>query len=235
MKSWSPPSFDTPASSDSELPQARTAAAPNLQPLLTTQELRTFGQYPHQEAFLRGLQQGLEEGRAQGQQLGRQEGWSEGHRLGYEAGLTQGLQDGADDVRRLSGELQDLVASLELLPSIWAQELGESVFLVASRLSGGAEPDRRAVIQTVLASMQAVPQPGKTLRLCVAPRDMATWAAILGDPQAPLQMAAQADPDLLAGQALLEIGSIRVDVGDSARLALIKSALGVLSGKAVGE
>jgi flagellar assembly protein FliH len=234
MKSWSPPSFDNPASLDSELPQARTAAAPNPQPLLTAQELRTFGQYPHQEAFLRGLQQGLEEGRAQGQQLGRQEGWSEGHRLGYEAGLTQGLQDGADDVRRLSGELRDLVASLELLPSIWAQELGESVFLVASRLSG-AEPDRRAVIQTVLASMQAVPQPGKTLCLRVAPRDMATWEAILGDSQAPLQMAAVADPDLLAGQALLEIGSSRVDVGDSARLALIKSALGVLSGKAVGE
>jgi flagellar assembly protein FliH len=233
MKSWSPPSFDAAVSPAGEPPAAKTSAAPHLQPLLTAQEIKTFGQYPHQDAFLRGLQQGLEEGRAQGQAMGRQEGWKEGHRLGYEAGLSQGLQDGADDVRRLSGELRELVDSLKAFPELWAQELGELVFLAASRLNGGTPPDRQAVIKTVLESLQAVPQPGETLKLRVAPREMATWSAILDDPQGPLQMSAVADPDLAPGQALIELGSSRVDVGDDARLALLKSALGLLSGKHV--
>ena len=135
MKPWSPPSFDAAASPAGDLPSAKTSASPHLQPLLTAQELKAFGQYPHQDAFLRGLQQGLEEGRAQGHALGRQEGWNEGHRLGYEAGLSQGLQDGADDVRRLSGELRDLVESLKAFPELWAQELGELVFLAASYIT----------------------------------------------------------------------------------------------------
>ena len=80
-----------------------------------------------------------------------------------------------------------------------------------------------------------MPEPGQTLKLRVAPREMATWSAILGDPQGPQQMAAVADPELAPGQALLEIGSSRVDVGDGARLALLKSALGLLSGKNVGQ
>jgi hypothetical protein len=63
---------------------------------------------------------------------------------------------------------------------------------------------------------------------------MATWSAILDDPQGPLQMAAVADPDLSPGQALIEIGASRVDVGDGARQALLESALGLLSGKNVG-
>jgi flagellar assembly protein FliH len=231
MKPWSPPSFDAAVSSAGDSPSAQTSASPHLQPLLTAQELKAFGQYPHQDAFLRGLQQGLEEGRAQGQALGRQEGWNEGHRLGYEAGLSQGLQDGADDVRRLSGELRDLVDSLKAFPALWEQELGELVFLAATRINGGTPPDRQAVIKTVLESLQAVPQPGQTLKLRVAPREMATWSAILDDPQAPLQMATVADPDLAPGQALIEVGSSRVDVGDGARLALLKSALGLLCGQ----
>jgi flagellar assembly protein FliH len=229
MKPWSPPSFDavvSPAGGSSS-----ADAASHLQPLLTAQEMKAFGQYPHQDAFLRGLQQGLEEGRAQGHALGRQEGWNEGHRLGYEAGLGQGLQDGADDVRRLSSELRDLVDSLRTFPELWAQELGELVFLAASRINGGTPPDRQAVIKTVLESLQAVPQPGQTLKLRLPPREMTTWAAIVNDPQGPIRMAAVADPDLAPGQAMMEIGSSRVDVGDSARMALLKSALGLLSGK----
>jgi flagellar biosynthesis/type III secretory pathway protein FliH len=41
-------------------------------------------------------------------------------------------------------------------------------------------------------------------------------------------MAALADAELSPGQAMIELGSSRIDVGDGARLALLKSALSLL-------
>lgn len=229
MKTWQPPSFEAATGQAQGLSGLHALPSSPLNGLPTSREAEPLGASQHQQAFLKGLQQGLEQGRSQGQALGRQEGWNEGHRLGYEAGMSQGLQDAQADVQRLSGSLQGLIDALQSFPAIWAEELGELVFLVASRISGGSQPERGEVLRAVLESLQAVPKPGQTLTLRVSPGDMSTWVASLGDMEGPSRMAAVADPDLAPGQALLDLGSSRVDVGDAARQALLKSALGLLS------
>lgn len=228
MKPWQPPSWDAPADKAEALAQARAAWAQPFEAVRAPTALEAVAPQAHPQAFLRGLQQGLEEGRTQGLALGRQEGWSEGHRQGHEAGLSQGLQEAASDVQRLTDSLQGLVDSLQAFPAIWAEELGELVFMLASKLNAGVQPDRSLVMHAVLDALQAMPKPGHTLTLRVAPSELATWASLLNDPQAPSNMAALADAELSPGQAMIELGSSRIDVGDGARLALLKSALSLL-------
>lgn len=227
MKSWTPPSFDAPPSTVGD-PQVAPTSQP-LQQLLTPQELQTFGQYPHQEGFLRGLQQGLQEGRAQGQAIGREEGWKAGHQQGYQVGLSQGLQEGLSDLQRLSEQLTKLVESLRMLPEMWSRELGELVFLTASRIAATSKPDRLLVSQAVQDILGRLPQPGENLVLRVCPREFAAWSAVTGDDQHSIKACLVADPEFTPGQAWLELGSTRVDISDPARTALLKNALSLLS------
>lgn len=228
MKPWQPPSWDTPADKAEAAMRTRAAWSQPFEAVRPPSALEAVEPQAHPLAFVRGLQQGLEEGRTQGLALGRQEGWSEGHRQGHEAGLSQGLQEAASDVQRLTDSLQGLVDSLQVFPAIWAEELGELVFVVASKLNAGVQPDRSLVMQSVWQALQAMPKPGQTLTLRVAPNELATWTSILSDPQSPSNMAVLADAELSPGQALIELDASRIDVGDSARLALLKSALSLL-------
>jgi flagellar assembly protein FliH len=228
MKPWLPPSFDSPTERSDAPPAPGGQQAVGLNQLLTPQELETFGQYPHQEGFLRGLQQGIEEGRVQGQGLGRQEGWKEGYQQGYQSGLAQGLQDGAEDVHRLTGQLRELLESLNTFPQVWAEELGPLVSVAAERLCGGSKPDPALVRRVIDEHLRGLPRPGESLLLRVSPRQWEAWSGITSDADSLRGLGMVVDSGLRADEVVIEIGSTRIDLSDQARRALLQAALGLL-------
>ncbi len=72
---------------------------------ITVAELESI----RETARLEGLAAGLEEGRAEGHLKGKEAGILEGKDLGYQEGFAQGEAD----VKRLQGQLQNMVAELE--------------------------------------------------------------------------------------------------------------------------
>ncbi len=228
MKPWSPPSFDSAAEGAEPKLTEDGEEAVRLKQLLTPQELENFGQYPHQEGFLRGLQQGLQEGRGQGQVLGRQEGWKEGYQQGYQSGVAKGLQDGAEDVHRLSRQLKELLESLHAFPQVWAEELGQLVSLAAERLAGGSKPDPALVRRVIDEHLRGLPRPGENLLLRVSPRQWEAWSGVASDADSLRGLGVVVDSGLRADEVVIEIGSTRIDLSDQARRALLQAAVGLL-------
>jgi len=238
MNRWSPPSFDTEQSgtdqgahAQAQHPSARNGSATSLA-LPSVNEVDAIRGKAYQDAYTRGLQEGIEEGKAQGLALGREEGLESGRTEGFQAGYQQGYQSGVNDLDALGQEMRRIMASLQSLPQAYQAALPEWVYDTALRLAGKEQMDRSVFVAAVQEALMRLPRPGENMVVGVPPAELAQWQALLTHPDMPFQALVRADADLSKGFAYVQVDGTRLDVGHSARDALVRSALGLLPQRA---
>ena len=207
LRSWAPPSFDPPpppAPPPPALSQAEIDA--------TLEQAREQGQA---EGHALGLAQGLLEGQARGLAEGR----AEGHKLAFETAHQQLLD--------LTTALQGVLTELSGLPGAMTEPLADLALLVAQRLSGSQQFERSAFMAAVQEALMHLPMPGQELLMRLGPADEALWREALERFELPFGHSLVVDPDLPAGRIFVEVGGTRMDIGPAARLALVRSALGL--------
>ena len=230
MNRWSPPSFDgEPATSEINPSQgpARTIDEA-LRVLPSVNEVDAIRGKAYQDAYARGLQEGLLEGQAQGTVKGREEGIEQGRTEGFQLGYQQGYQSGIKDLESMSQEMQRVMAQLQSLPQAFQSALPEWVYETALRLAGKEQMDRSVFVAAVQEALMRLPRPGENLIVGVPPDELEAWQTLLVHPEMPFQSLVRSDADLSKGFAYVLVDGTRLDVGFSARDALVRSALGLL-------
>ena len=230
MNRWSPPSFDgEPATSEINPSQgpARTLDEA-LRVLPSVNEVDAIRGKAYQDAYARGLQEGLLEGQAQGTGKGREEGIEQGRTEGFQLGYQQGYQSGIKDLESMSQEMQRVMAQLQSLPQAFQSALPEWVYETALRLAGKEQMDRSVFVAAVQEALMRLPRPGENLIVGVPPDELEAWQTLLAHPEMPFQSLVRSDADLSKGFAYVLVDGTRLDVGFSARDALVRSALGLL-------
>ena len=230
MNRWSPPSFDGDhAAPDiasgrefSRLTEDSSIALPSVN------EVDAIRGKAYQDAYARGLQEGLTEGQAQGAAKGREEGIEQGRTEGFQLGYQQGYQSGIKDIEHMSKEMQRVMAQLQSLPQAFQTALPEWVYETALRLAGKEQMDRSVFVAAVQEALMRLPRPGENLIVGVPPAELEAWQSLLSHPDMPFQSLVRPDADLSKGFAYVLVDGTRLDVGISARDALVRSALGLL-------
>jgi flagellar assembly protein FliH len=230
LNRWSPPSFDGDhAAPDiasgrefSRLAEDGSIALPSVN------EVDAIRGKAYQDAYARGLQEGLTEGQAQGAAKGREEGIEQGRTEGFQLGYQQGYQSGIKDIEHMSAEMQRVMAQLQSLPQAFQTALPEWVYETALRLAGKEQMDRSVFVAAVQEALMRLPRPGENLIVGVPPAELEAWQSLLSHPDMPFQSLVRPDADLSKGFAYVLVDGTRLDVGMSARDALVRSALGLL-------
>ena len=230
MNRWSPPSFDgEPATSELPLGQASSHHMNEAMMVLpSVNEVDAIRGKAYQDAYARGLQEGLTEGHAQGAAKGREEGIEQGRTEGFQLGYQQGYQSGIKDIEHMSKEMQRVMAQLQSLPDAFQTALPEWVYETALRLAGKEQMDRSVFVAAVQEALMRLPRPGENLIVGVPPAELEAWQSLLSHPDMPFQSLVRADAELSKGFAYVLVDGTRLDVGVSARDALVRSALGLL-------
>ena len=230
MNRWSPPSFD----GDHAAPDLATGrefsrlAEDGSIALPSVNEVDAIRGKAYQDAYARGLQEGLTEGHAQGAAKGREEGIEQGRTDGFQLGYQQGYQSGIKDIEHMAAEMQRVMAQLQSLPQAFQTALPEWVYETALRLAGKEQMDRSVFVAAVQEALMRLPRPGENLIVGVPPAELEAWQSLLGHPDMPFQSLVRPDADLSKGFACVLVDGTRLDVGISARDALVRSALGLL-------
>jgi flagellar assembly protein FliH len=230
LNRWSPPSFDGDhAAPDiasgrefSRLAEDGSIALPSVN------EVDAIRGKAYQDAYARGLQEGLTEGQAQGAAKGREEGIEQGRTEGFQLGYQQGYQSGIKDIEHMSKEMQRVMAQLQSLPHAFQTALPDWVYETALRLAGKEQMDRSVFVAAVQEALMRLPRPGENLIVGVPPAELEAWQSLLSHPDMPFQSLVRPDADLSKGFAYVLVDGTRLDVGISARDALVRSALGLL-------
>jgi hypothetical protein len=72
-----------------------------------------------------------------------------------------------------------------------------------------------------------LPRPGENLYLRLRAQEVESWKKIVDDPGLPFNCTILVDADVPPGHAYVEVSGARIDVGQEARLALVRHALGL--------
>ena len=230
MNRWSPPSFDgEPATTEHTLGQSSVRHLDEaLMVLPSVNEVDAIRGKAYQDAYARGLQEGLTEGHAQGAAKGREEGIEQGRTEGFQLGYQQGYQSGIKDIEHMSKEMQRVMNELHSLPHAFQTALPEWVYETALRLAGKEQMDRSVFVAAVQEALMRLPRPGENLVVGVPPAELEAWQSLLSHPDMPFQSLVRPDAELSKGFAYVLVDGTRLDVGISARDALVRSALGLL-------
>ena len=230
MNRWSPPSFDgEPATTEHTPGQSSVRHLDEaLMVLPSVNEVDAIRGKAYQDAYARGLQEGLTEGHAQGAAKGREEGIEQGRTEGFQLGYQQGYQSGIKDIEHMSKEMQRVMNELHSLPHAFQTALPEWVYETALRLAGKEQMDRSVFVAAVQEALMRLPRPGENLVVGVPPAELEAWQSLLSHPDMPFQSLVRPDAELSKGFAYVLVDGTRLDVGISARDALVRSALGLL-------
>ena len=230
MNRWSPPSFDGEPVNAALNPGQGTSSLMDhaMMVLPSVNEVDAIRGKAYQDAYARGLQEGLTEGQAQGTAKGREEGIEQGRTEGFQLGYQQGYQSGIKDIEHMSKEMQRVMAELQSLPQAFQTALPEWVYETALRLAGKEQMDRSVFVAAVQEALMRLPRPGENLIVGVPPAELEAWQSLLSHPDMPFQSLVRPDADLSKGFAYVLVDGTRLDVGISARDALVRSALGLL-------
>jgi flagellar assembly protein FliH len=230
MNRWSPPSFDGEPVNAALNPGQGTSSLMDhaMMVLPSVNEVDAIRGKAYQDAYARGLQEGLTEGQAQGTAKGREEGIEQGRTEGFQLGYQQGYQSGIKDIEHMSKEMQRVMAELQSLPQAFQTALPEWVYETALRLAGKEQMDRSVFVAAVQEALMRLPRPGENLIVGVPPAELEAWQSLLSHPDMPFQSLVRPDAELSKGFAYVLVDGTRLDVGISARDALVRSALGLL-------
>ena len=230
MNRWSPPSFDGEPVNAALNPGQGTSSLMDhaMMVLPSVNEVDAIRGKAYQDAYARGLQEGFTEGQAQGTAKGREEGIEHGRTEGFQLGYQQGYQSGIKDIEHMSKEMQRVMAELQSLPQAFQTALPEWVYETALRLAGKEQMDRSVFVAAVQEALMRLPRPGENLIVGVPPAELEAWQSLLSHPDMPFQSLVRPDAELSKGFAYVLVDGTRLDVGISARDALVRSALGLL-------
>jgi flagellar assembly protein FliH len=185
----------------------------------TVEEVEAIRDAAFKEAYELGNHQGFVEG--------REAGHKEGKEAGYREGYEQGYADADAETRRLQNALGLLLDTLRGMPEAIAQPLTEFTFETASRLAANVSMERAPFVAAVQEALMRLPRPGENLYLRLNAEEVETWKKIVEDPGLPFNCTILVDADVNPGHAYVEVSGARIDVGEQARIALVRSALGL--------
>ena len=208
---WEPPSFDPPK------PPKPPKVAPILYP--TVEEVEAIRDSAYNEAYELGNNQGFVEG--------RDAGYKEGKESGYREGYQQGYADADNETHRLQAALGELLDALTGMPEAIAQPLTEFAYETAARLAANHSMERAPFVAAVQEALMRLPRPGENLYLRLNGEEVETWKKIVEDPGLPFNCTILIDADVKLGHAYVEVSGARIDVGEQARIALVRAALGL--------
>jgi flagellar biosynthesis/type III secretory pathway protein FliH len=100
-------------------------------------------------------------------------------------------------------------------------------FEIASRLTANASMERAPFVAAVQEALMRLPRPGENLYLRLRAEEVESWKKIVDDPGLPFNCTILVDADVRPGHAYVEVSGARIDVGQEARLALVRHALGL--------
>ena len=82
-------------------------------------------------------------------------------------------------------------------------------------------------VAAVQEALMRLPRPGENLYLRLNAEEVETWKKIVDDPGLPFNCTILVDADVNPGHAYVEVSGARIDVGEQARIALVRAALGL--------
>ena len=208
---WEPPSFDPP----------KPPKPPKVPPVLypTVEEVEAIRESAYKEAYELGNNQGFVEG--------RDAGYKEGKESGYREGYERGYADADAETKHLQDALGKLLEALRGMPEAIAQPLIEFTYETASRLAANVSMERAPFVAAVQEALMRLPRPGENLYLRLNAEEVETWKKIVDDPGLPFNCTILVDADVNPGHAYVEVSGARIDVGEQARIALVRAALGL--------
>ncbi len=212
LRTWKPPSFDPRP--PTEIPRA---------PLPTVEEVEAIRAEAARLGMESGHATGYAEGKQEGYSAGHLEGMQKGHQEGYEAGYEQGKAE----IDRLTAALTTLLEAINDLPAAMGEPMAELAYQIGERLSGKDGMDRAPFVAAVQEALMRLPKPGEKLFFRVRSQEAETWKRALEDPGLPFKCTLVVDENIPEGHAYVEAQGMRLNVGEQARRALVRTALGL--------
>lgn len=212
LRTWKPPSFDPRP--PTEIKRA---------PLPTVEEVEAI----RAEAARLGMESGHASGYAEGKQEGIAAGHLEGMQKGHEEGYQAGYAQGKEEIERLTQALNTLIEAINELPEAMGEPVAELAYRVGERLSGKDGMDRAPFVAAVQEALMRLPKPGEKLFFRVRAQEAETWKRAIDDPGLPFKCTVVFDENVPEGHAYVEAQGMRLNVGEQARRALVRTALGL--------
>lgn len=212
LRVWKPPSFDP-----------RPKHEPIRAPLPTVEEVEAI----RAEAHRLGHQSGHETGYAEGKQEGFTAGHLEGMQKGHEEGYAAGYEQAKDEIANLTSALNALLEAINEFPESMGEPMVELAYQVGQRLSGKEGMDRSPFESAVHEALMRVPKPGEKLFFRIRQQEADSWKRALEDPGLPFKCTIVLDENVPQGHAYVEAQGTRLNVGEEARRALVRTALGL--------
>jgi flagellar assembly protein FliH len=212
LRTWKPPSFDP-----------RPPTEVRRAPLPTVEEVEAI----RAEAARLGMESGHSSGYAEGKQEGYTAGHLEGMQKGHEEGYKAGYEQGKAEIERLTSALNILLESIDELPAAMGEPMAELAYQVGERLAGKDGMDRAPFVSAVQEALLRLPKPGEKLFFRVRAEEAETWKRAIDDPGLPFKCTLVVDENIPEGHAYVEAQGMRLNVGEQARRALVRTALGL--------
>jgi flagellar assembly protein FliH len=212
VKVWQPPSFD-PA------PERKMTRVP----LPTVEEVEAIRAEAHRLGYDDGFNEGREEGVKKGFEVGHEKGLEDGKASGH----AEAFEAAKARINALTENLQAIVEAIEALPQEMVEPLHELAYSVAERLSGKEGIDRGPLVAAIQEALMRLPRPGETLFFRIRPEDRQTWEEALGGSGLPFKCDIVIDENLSEGHAYVEASGTRLNIGEQARRAIVRGALGL--------
>ncbi len=210
LTKWQPPSFDPPK------PPKKPKAPPIQYP--TVEEVEQIRTTARQDAYDMGLSEGFSKGRT--------DGFEQGQKEGYEVGYQQGYTDAEGETKRLHQALDLLLQAIDGMPEAIAEPMVELSYSIAMRVAANDRMSRGPFVTAVQEALMRLPRPGSSLFLRIREAERDVWEKLVNDPGMPFKCALLIDGDVQPGDAYIEIDGARINIGQSARIAIVRAALG---------
>jgi len=214
FRRWSVPSFDPPPPK-----RAIEKVPPPTIQLPTVEEVEGIRVSASEEGFKLGREEGFKRGLSEGYQ----QGFDEGNQKGF----AQAYAEGVEQMRQLSATLVALVEGQRSLVDEIGGALVELAYTVGERLAGGQPMAREFFLSAVTEALGRIPRPGEQLFLRVHPAEVSLWALLAQVDQQICQVALVEDEGIARGSCFVEVEGLRLDLGATARRALVRQALGL--------
>jgi hypothetical protein len=109
----------------------------------------------------------------------------------------------------------------------FSEPMVQLAFDIAVRISASDTMTRIPFVMAIQEALMRLPRPGTTLYLRICEEEQVTWKKIIEDPGLPFKCTLLIDADTKIGHAYVEVEGARIDIGKAARIALVRSALGL--------
>ena len=211
LTKWQPPSFDPPK------PLKKPKAPPILYP--TVEEVEAIRTQARQDAYDVGLSEGFTKG--------RNDGFEQGQSQGYETGYKDGYTQAEAETKRLHASLQTILEAIDGMTDAIAEPMIQLSYDIAYRIAANENMTRGPFVAAIQEALMRLPRPGTSLYLRIREEDQVTWKKIIDDPGLPFSCTLLIDADVQTGHAFVEVDGARINVGREARIALVRSSLGL--------